>query len=101
LSELYRYHLHFLPRRPFVHYRAGADKNGVATGLADDRLMSSMNLTPMSTLLNSVKDFCFDTSLTGVTAEISGQRGTHRKPPEYVDEITRDNMEMFVKLGYA
>jgi hypothetical protein len=60
-----------------------------------------MKLTPMSTLLNSVKEFCFDTSLTGVTAEISGAKGTDRRPPEYVDEITRENMGMFVKLGYA
>ena len=63
--------------------------------------MSSMQLTPMSTLLNTVKEFCLDPSLTGVTAEISGEKGTHRWPPEYVDDITRENMEMFVKLGYA
>lgn len=63
--------------------------------------MSSMQLTPMSTLLNTVKEFCLDHSLTGVTAEISGEKGTHRRPPEYVDEITRENLEMFVKLGYA
>ncbi|KAE9370738.1 putative short chain dehydrogenase/reductase [Stipitochalara longipes BDJ] len=75
--------------------------NCIATGLADENLMSSMKLTPMSTLLNSVKEFCMDTSLTGVTAEISGEKGTHRWPPEYVDEITKENMEMFVKLGYA
>ncbi|PMD46580.1 putative short chain dehydrogenase/reductase [Hyaloscypha variabilis F] len=75
--------------------------NCIATGLADDNLMSSMKLTPMSTLLNTVKEFCMDTSLTGVTAEVSGEKGTHRWPPEYVDEITKENMEMFVKLGYA
>lgn len=63
--------------------------------------MSSMKLTPMTTLLNSVHQFCTDTTLTGVTAEISGEKGTFRRPPEYVDEITRENMEMFVKLGYA
>jgi hypothetical protein len=60
-----------------------------------------MKLTPMSTLLDSINEFCMDTSLTGVTAEISGEKGKHRSPPEYVDEITRENMEMFVKLGYA
>jgi hypothetical protein len=63
--------------------------------------MSSMKLTPMSTLLNAVKEFCLDTSLTGVTAEISGEKGTFRGPPEYVDEITKQNMEMFIALGYA
>ena len=78
-----------------------ANENNTATGLADDNLMSSMKLTPMSTLLNTLKEFCMDTSLTGVTAEVSGEKGTHRWPPEYVDEITKENMEMFVKLGYA
>jgi NAD(P)-dependent dehydrogenase (short-subunit alcohol dehydrogenase family) len=88
----------FFPSFPIYTF---TKENRTATGLADDKLMSSMKLTPMTTLLNSVKDFCTDTSLTGVTAEISGEKGTHVWPPEYIDEITRENMEMFVKLGYA
>jgi len=60
-----------------------------------------MKLTPMSTLLDTVKEFCLDTRLTGVTAEISGEKATRRWPPDYVDEITKENMEMFVTLGYA
>lgn len=60
-----------------------------------------MKLTPMSTLLNAVKDFCLDTTLTGVTAEISWDKATHRKHPDFVDEITKENLEMFIKLGHA
>lgn len=60
-----------------------------------------MKLTPMTTLLNAVKDFCLDTTLTGVTAEISGDKAHHRNHPAYVDEITKENLEMFIKLGHA
>lgn len=63
--------------------------------------MSSMKLTPMPTLLNAVQEFCANTSLTGVTAEISGEKFTFRTPPEWVDDITRENIAMFSKLGYA
>jgi hypothetical protein len=98
---LHRYDHRFPSFFPFYIEFFLANENDTATGLADDNLMSSMKLTPMSTLLNTVKEFCMDTSLTGVTAEVSGEKGTHRWPPEYVDEITKENMEMFVKLGYA
>ncbi len=60
-----------------------------------------MKLSPMTTLLNAVKDFCLDTTLTGVTAEISGDKATHRKHPDFVDEITKENLEMFITLGHA
>jgi len=60
-----------------------------------------MKLTPMTTLLNAVKDFCLDTTLTGVTAEISGDKAHHRKHPDFVDRITKENLEMFVTLGHA
>jgi hypothetical protein len=73
----------------------------LATGLADDKLMSSMQLTPMSTLLNAVQEFCVNTNLSGVTAEISGEKFTFRNPPEWVDDITKENVAMFSKLGYA
>jgi len=75
--------------------------NCIATGLADDKLMSSMQLTPMSTLLNAVQQFCTNPGLSGVTAEISGEKVTFREPPEWVDDITRENIAMFSKLGYA
>ena len=71
------------------------------TGLADNRLMSSMQLTPMETLLDAVEAFCTNTNLSGVTAEVSGQRFTFREHPEHVDDITKHNLAMFETLGYA
>jgi hypothetical protein len=63
--------------------------------------MSSMRLTPMSTLVNVVQQFCTNPNLSGVTAEISGEKATFRDPPDWVDDITRENIAMFSKLGYA
>lgn len=63
--------------------------------------MNSMHMTPMSTLLKTIEEFCFNTSLSGITAEVSGEKFTLREPPEFVDEISRENIAMFSKLGYA
>lgn len=79
----------------------GVCPNCIATGLADDNLFSSMELTPMSTLVSAVREFTENESMTGVTAEISGPKFTIREAPEYVDEITRKNMAAFWSLGYA
>lgn len=71
------------------------------TGLADEKLFSSMALTPMSTLISAIQEFTTNTSLTGVTAEISGEKFTIRHPPEFVDDITKKNFDAFWALGYA
>jgi hypothetical protein len=55
----------------------------------------------MSTLVNVVQQFCTNPNLSGVTAEISGEKATFRDPPDWVDDITRENIAMFSKLGYA
>ena len=73
----------------------------IATGLADDKLFASMTLTPMSTLISAVQDFTTDSTMTGVTAEISGEKYTIREPPELLDDITRKNFDAFWALGYA
>ncbi|KAG4421448.1 hypothetical protein IFR04_005398 [Cadophora malorum] len=75
--------------------------NCIATGLADDKLFASMTLTPMSTLISAVQDFTTDSTMTGVTAEISGEKYTIREPPELLDDITRKNFDAFWALGYA
>lgn len=60
-----------------------------------------MILTPVSTAVNAVEEFIKKQELSGVCAEISGDKFTFRPPPEYVDENTEKNIEMFWKLGYA
>ncbi|KAG4427643.1 hypothetical protein IFR05_016874 [Cadophora sp. M221] len=75
--------------------------NCIVTGLADENLFSSMILTPMSTLISAIQEFTTNTSLTGVTAEISGEKFTIRHPPEFVDDITQKNFDAFWALGYA
>lgn len=75
--------------------------NNVETGLADENLFSHMLLTPMSVALDAIREFVTNQSMTGVTAEISGEKFTIRDPPELVDELTRKNFETFWKLGYA
>jgi NAD(P)-dependent dehydrogenase (short-subunit alcohol dehydrogenase family) len=75
--------------------------NCIATGLADDNLFSQMLLTPMSVAIDAIRVFVANQSMTGVTAEISGEKFTIRDPPELVDELTRKNFETFWSLGYA
>lgn len=60
-----------------------------------------MILTPISVVLEAVKEFVTQPEITGVTAEISGPKFTIRDPPEYVDEITVKNFDTFWSLGYA
>lgn len=71
------------------------------TGLADENLFSHMMLTPMSVLIDAIREFCTNPKIMGVTAEISGSKFTIRDPPELVDDLTRKNFETFWKLGYA
>ncbi len=75
--------------------------NVAETGLADDNLFANMVATPMSTLISAVEEFTTNTGLSGVTAEISGEKFTIRHPPEFVDEITKKNFDAFWALGYA
>lgn len=58
-----------------------------------------MILTPVSTAVNAVNEFVTKTDLSGIVAEISGDNFTFRDPPEFVDEDTAKNIEMFWKLG--
>lgn len=81
--------------------KSPANKTPPATGLADDKLFSSMILTPMSVAIDAIREFMSKSSLTGATAEVSGEKFSIREPPEYVDDITRHNLDAFWKLGYA
>jgi hypothetical protein len=71
------------------------------TGLADDNLFAHMTVTPMLTLINAVHELTTNESHNGVIAEISGEKFTFREPPEFVDDISRENLEAFWTLGYA
>lgn len=73
----------------------------IATNLADTNLFSSMILTPVSTAVKAVQNFVSKPELSGIIAEISGDDFTFRPHPEYVDAMTKSNLDMFGKLGYA
>lgn len=73
----------------------------LATNLADTNLFSSMILTPVSTAVKAVQNFVSKPELSGIIAEISGDDFTFRPHPEYVDAMTKSNLDMFGKLGYA
>jgi len=75
--------------------------NCIATGLADENLFSHMLLTPMSVAIDAVREFVSNPSMTGMTAEISGEKFSIRDPPEMIDELTRKNFDTFWSLGYA
>lgn len=60
-----------------------------------------MRLTPVSTAVKAVENFVEKPELAGIIAEISGEEFTFRPPPDFVDEMTRSNLEMFETLGYA
>jgi len=60
-----------------------------------------MIITPMETLVKGVSQFVENPSLTGQVAEIHGDHVTLRAAPEWVDEDSRRNIEMFSTLGYA
>jgi len=79
----------------------GVCPNCIATGLADDKLFSVMKLTPMETLTDALREFVVNESMSGVTAEISGEKFTIAQPKEHVDELTTHNFETFWQLGYA
>jgi len=79
----------------------GICPNCIATGLADEKLFSVMKLTPMETLIDALREFVFNERISGITAEISGEKFTIAQPQIYVDDITTHNLEAFWKLGYA
>ena len=72
-----------------------------ATNIADVNLFANMTKTPMSSLTSAVNEIMLSPQLTGVTLEISGEKVTHRMPPEWVDEISKTNFDSFWALGYA
>ena len=71
------------------------------TNITSGDLFKSMKITPMSTLTRGVAQLVADPSLTGRVAEIHGESVTFRGPPEWVDEDSKTNLEMFWTLGYA
>jgi len=79
----------------------GICPNVVETHIADDRLFSNMILTPISKVVEAVRDFVTKPEVVGTMVEISGDTVTVRAPPAPVDEVTRKNWESFWKLGYA
>jgi hypothetical protein len=60
-----------------------------------------MILTPISKVVEAVRDFVTKPEVVGAMVEISGDAVTIRAPPEFVDEVTRKNWDSFWKLGYA
>jgi hypothetical protein len=60
-----------------------------------------MVLTPMSTLVDTVKYLIAESSLTGSVAEVHGDRWTLSQPQPYVDETSGKNIEMFWTFGSA
>jgi hypothetical protein len=60
-----------------------------------------MTLTPMSTVVHTVRELVTNTELTGALVEISGDQFTFREQPDWVDEISKSNFEQFWALGYA
>lgn len=60
-----------------------------------------MVITPMATATRAVKMFLDDAGLTGKIAEVHEGNVTFAEPPDYVDENTARNIEMFWELGYA
>lgn len=54
-----------------------------------------MKLTPMSVAIDAISEFLSNPELMGCTAECSGERFTLREAPEWIDEITKENIEMF------
>lgn len=79
----------------------GICPNCIETGLADDNLFAHMTITPMSTLISAIQEFATNESLSGIIAEVSGEKFTIRSPPEFVDEISKKNLDAFWALGYA
>lgn len=74
----------------------------IATNLSDESaLFRCLKPTPMSTLVKAVSELVSDSSLTGKVAEISGENVTWPEAPDYVDEVTKYNLEMFWTLGVA
>jgi hypothetical protein len=78
----------------------GADS--AETNIAPDKaLFRAMTTTPVDTAVRAVSRFVEDPSLTGKVAELHGENITFAEQKEYADESTRENIEMFWKLGYA
>ncbi|KAH8667464.1 putative short chain dehydrogenase/reductase [Tricladium varicosporioides] len=79
----------------------GICPNCIRTGLAPDGLLENMQITPMSTLIAAVVNLVENPGLTGQIAEISGDHFKLREPPDFLDSITKTNLDMFSALGYA
>lgn len=74
----------------------------LATNIAPDKaLFASMALTPMATAVNAVEKLMRDPSLTGKVLELHGENFSFAEQKEFADDGTRNNIEMFWKLGYA
>ena len=85
----------------FSLFNSKCSDENTATGLADENLFSHMMLTPMSVAIDAVRELVTNTSMAGVTAEVSGEKFTIREPPEFVDDFARQNFQSFLNLGYA
>ncbi|RJE26345.1 short chain dehydrogenase reductase [Aspergillus sclerotialis] len=74
----------------------------IETNIAPDKaLFKSMHITPMATAINAVDKLLGDTSLTGRVVELHGENFSFAEQKEFADEGTKNNIEMFWKLGYA
>lgn len=74
----------------------------IQTNLVENSsLFQHMVLTPMSTATKAVDIFIQDPNLSGIVAEVHGDNVTFVNEPDYVDEDTKANIEMFWTLGHA
>jgi len=59
-----------------------------------------MVITPMETLLRGVSQLLDDPTATGHVAEIHGESVTVRPHHEFVDEDSRQNIDLFWQKAY-
>lgn len=64
-------------------------------------LFEDLIITPHSTLIKGIAQLIADPKISGVVAEIHGEKVTLRTHHEYVDDDTKANMEVFWKHGIA
>jgi len=68
------------------------------SGPGAEAFFAKMVITPMDTLIRGVAKFMDDPTLTGQVAEIHGDNVTIRPHHEFVDEDSKNNIDMFWKV---
>jgi len=68
------------------------------SGPGAEAFFAKMVITPMDTLIRGVAKFMDDPTLTGQVAEIHGDSVTIRPHHKFVDEDSKNNIDMFWKV---